>query len=98
MAYTIEPGVFKKFCEKARGLDSSEGGSDSLLKENPTVWVVLLGGTKKADLKDYCFSHDEIRIGWRDWEEVITEETEKLNDKSRAVISVWNHPFLDIVE
>ena len=59
--YKIVPGVFKSFCEKAKEekvQDPSMG-----IKENPTVWNVLLDGSGSSDLKKRCFNNDYIKIG-----------------------------------
>ena len=85
LKYKIEPGVFKKFCDEINKGKISNS-SDVFIKDNPTVWVVILDGTGKSDLKKYCFENGEIRIGWTDWPKVITEDTERLTDKSKAIL------------
>lgn len=86
LSYQIVPGLFKKFCDEARNRAVTVKSARTDIKENPTVWCVLLDGTGHSQLKTYCFAHDEIRIGWRDWEERITEDTKRLNDKTRAIL------------
>ena len=84
--YQIVPGVFKKFCDEARKRAVTIRSARTDIKENPTIWCVLLDGTGPSKLKTHCFSNDEIRIGWRDLEERITEDTKRLNDKTRAIL------------
>lgn len=66
--YHIEPGVFKRFCEKAGAKDIKVSlGSDGIEGEfNSKVWHVLLDGTGRSELKERCFEEGTIRIGW-DW-------------------------------
>ena len=86
LTYQIVPGLFKKFCDEARNRAVTVKSALSKIKENPTVWCVLLDGTGHSELKSHCFDHGEIRIGWRDWGERITEDTERLNDITRAIL------------
>ncbi len=84
--YQIVPGVFKKFCDEARKRAVTIQSAQANIKKNPTIWCVLLDGTGPSELKSHCFANDEIRIGWRDLEERITEDTKRLNDKTRAIL------------
>ncbi len=92
LTYKKESGIFKKFCETARRGKIQE--SSLPLRENPKVWVVLLDGSGQSELKKYCFSHDEIRIGWPECEDTVTKDTPNLNDKERAIL----HNFQDRME
>lgn len=86
LSYQIVPGLFKQFCDEAKNRAVRIQSALTDIKANPTIWCVLLDGTGHSELKSYCFDHNEIRIGWRDWEERITEDTKKLNDKTRAIL------------
>lgn len=85
VGYTIEPGVFKSFCSAARkktviAKDDTPDVSDA------RVWCVLLDGAGVSALKTRCFKEGSIRIGWHESPEIITEETEGLNDKVRRIL------------
>ena len=58
ISYTIEPGVFKKFCDVARTPENME------IDHNAQVWFVRLNGVGKNDLKDECFKEETIRFNW----------------------------------
>ena len=63
LGYSIENGVFKDFCERAKAIKvHTDHGSQ--IKENPHIWGMILGGTGMTGLKRNCFDHGEIRLGW----------------------------------
>ncbi|WP_241994007.1 AAA family ATPase [Mesobacillus foraminis] len=82
--YEYASGIFKKFCEKAKGIKVQTSSLE--IRENPVVWNLLLGGTGQTDLKKDCFQNDYIKIGWANVDEKVTDETEKLNDKERRIL------------
>lgn len=82
--YTIKDGVFKDFCDRASKKKTSSSGVN--VGENVRVWNVILGGNDDPDLKQRCFNEGTIRIGWHKSPEVITDETEGLNDKERRIL------------
>ncbi len=62
ISYAVQPGVFKSLCADASRdavVDESLG-----VREGAQIWKVSIGRTGKADLRDYCFEHNEVRIGW----------------------------------
>ena len=63
LGYTIEDGVFKAFCKRAKAVKVQALG-ESKMKEQPRIWGMLLGGTGMTDLKKQCFANNEIRLGW----------------------------------
>lgn len=63
LGYSIENGVFKDFCERAKAI-KVHTDHDSQIKENPHIWGMILGGTGMTGLKRNCFDHGEIRLGW----------------------------------
>lgn len=81
--YTVKDGVFKEFCERASKKTSSIGVN---VGENARVWNVILGGNDDPELKQRCFNEGTIRIGWNTFPEVITDETEGLNNKERRIL------------
>ena len=72
IGYTIEDGIFKDFCKKAKTIkvQSTRG---QLMKAQPRIWGMILGGTGQTGLKQECFEKGEIRLGWS---EVSDEEAE----------------------
>lgn len=58
ISYTIESGVFKKFCDIAGTPENME------IDHNAQVWFVRLNGVGKNDLKEECFKEGTIRFSW----------------------------------
>lgn len=85
IGYKIEPGVFKSFCTSARK-KAVITKDDTLDVDNARVWCVLLDGAGVSELKKRCFKEGTIRIGWHESPEIITENTEGLNDKVRRIL------------
>lgn len=72
IGYTIEDGVFKKFCKRAKAIKVQMTGKE-LMKTHPRIWGMILGGTGQTELKRECFEKGEIRLGWS---EVSDEDVE----------------------
>jgi hypothetical protein len=83
--YEYASGVFKKFCEAAKKV-KVQTSSSLILRENPTVWNVLLGGAGQNKLKRECFDKGYIKIGWSKADEVITDESENLNSIEKRML------------
>ena len=62
LSYTIEDGIFKKFCQNAQKLKLDN--SSFLKKDNPKIWGLYLGGVGATELKKECFDNDIIRLGF----------------------------------
>lgn len=78
--YSIEDGMFKKFCERASlPVSSSKVADDYGLNKNPVVWKVSLEGTGDNPTRTDCLENNHIRIGWDRYGEVITDDTEFTN-------------------
>lgn len=78
--YSVEDGIFKKFCERASLPISSTKAADNYgLNKNPIVWKVSLEGTGDNPTRTECLENDHIRIGWDRYGEVITDDTEFTN-------------------
>lgn len=75
ISYTIEPGVFKKFCDVARTPENME------IDHNAQVWFVRLNGVGKNDLKDECFKEETIRFNW---------ENENVDDSYKKWFNMMN--------
>ena len=85
IGYTIEAGIFKKFCHTAskKAIIATEDMPDV---SNAKVWCVLLDGGQVSDLKKKCFEEGNIRIGWYEQSEIITDDTKGLSDKARRIL------------
>jgi 5-methylcytosine-specific restriction endonuclease McrBC GTP-binding regulatory subunit McrB len=87
LAYKIEPGIFKKFCETA-GTKTLKI-SNVYIKEMPQVWCVILqdrSGCEHNKLKQRCFSNNYVKIGWPEQDSVSEHEIEKFNPLENAII------------
>ncbi|MCM1579706.1 MAG: AAA family ATPase [Ruminococcus sp.] len=73
--YDIQPGVFKRFCEKAISSVIKQQDDDTGFNGNPTVWKVSLEGSGDNPTRTECMENGHIRIGWDEYGETITEET-----------------------
>ena len=85
IGYTIEAGIFKKFCHIAskKTIIATEDMPDV---SNAKVWCVLLDGGGVSNLKKKCFQNANIRIGWDKAPEIITDDTKGLSDKARRIL------------
>lgn len=86
IGYKIEPGLFKTFCNEASNKKIKDDGNDITDTAKNKVWCVLLDGTGISDLKKECFEQETVRIGWKDYPEVIDFETERLTENSRRIL------------
>ena len=60
--YSVKPGVFKRFCERAnRPLAMKK--EDYGVCDNPTIWKVSLQGTGDNPVRTDCLKNGHIRIG-----------------------------------
>lgn len=73
--YSVEPGVFKKFCERAQRPGSVQT-EDFGINDNPNVWKVSLWGTGDNPVRTECLKNGHIRIGWDSYGKDITDETD----------------------
>lgn len=71
VTYTVEDGLFKTFCERARTPITL---ADYEINDHPTVWKVSLNGTGPNQIRTECLENGHIRIGWDSYGPVITEE------------------------
>ena len=58
VAYKIDPGIFKKFCESARKSTVKTDKFD--IPDNANIWKV----TVRSEVKEDCFENNRVRIGW----------------------------------
>lgn len=73
--YEISKGIFKTFCLKAQVPVTETQQTPYGFSEMPSIWKVSLASTGENWLRDYCMDHGCIRIGWDEYGEEITDET-----------------------
>ena len=88
--YSVQPGMFKKFCEKAaRPITTSTSTGDLGIGENATVWKVSLWGTGDNEVRTECLANGHIRIGWDQYGKDITDGTDFSVDGGRVVLNAF---------
>ena len=87
IAYEVQDGVFKEFCEKAKG-PSLEEAKDYGLNKNPTIWKVSLEGTGDNRTRTYCFDNGCIRVGFDSYGENIVDDTD-FKDGGKNVLTAF---------
>lgn len=88
--YSIQPGMFKKFCEKAdRPIAVSTNTADLGIGENATIWKVSLWGTGDNEIRSECLANGHIRIGWDQYGKDITDGTDFSADGGRVVLNAF---------
>ena len=90
LGYSIEDGVFKAFCRRAKTINIQAKGRVKI-KDNPRIWVMLLGGPGMTSLKEECFSKNEVRIGWTEIEDVDWEDDEIISWRSRQMLYAFTY-------
>ena len=87
--YDIEAGVFKSFCEKALA-HASSGEKDVFgFNSNPSVWKVSLDGTGDNPVREECLQNGHIRIGWDEYGQEITDETDFSSRGGKSVLNAF---------
>ncbi|WP_336606771.1 McrB family protein [Campylobacter sp. RM9334] len=74
--YKIENGIFKDLCIRASNISQEFNNEDNLFDNTTNIWKISLGAKVRADthaLQDFCFSNNQIRIGWGDTRQINTE-------------------------
>ena len=88
--YSVQPGVFKKFCEKAeRPAVARTSTIDFGIRENATIWKVSLWSTGDNEVRSECLNNGHIRIGWDQYGKDITDETDFSEDGGRIVLNAF---------
>lgn len=85
IGYTIEPGIFKKFCDEAskKKIVTNDETPDI---SNARVWCVLLDRAGESELKKKCFEEGSVRIGWKDDPVIIEDDTEGLTADAKKML------------
>ncbi len=73
LEYSIEPGVFKRFCDRA-GSVTNEEAEDYGFNKEPVVWKVSLSKTYDNPVREECLKNNHIRIGWDSYGPEITDD------------------------
>lgn len=88
--YSVQPGIFKKFCEKAdRPVSVHASTGDIGIRENATIWKVSLWSTGDNEVRTECLQNGHIRIGWDQYGKDITDETDFTEDGGRIVLNAF---------
>lgn len=78
LEYTVEPGVFKAFCDMADSPSRKEYG-DYGFNSSPTVWKISLAGTYDNPVRTECMQNDHIRIGWDEYGPELADDMDYAN-------------------
>ena len=89
LEYTIESGVFKKFCEKA-GMPKKNNKDSYELNSSPCVWKVSLERTYENPTRRDCLDNNHIRIGWDEYGEELADNTDYYNGGKAILNSYYN--------
>ena len=88
--YSVQPGIFKKFCEKAdQPVSVRMNANDLGVRENATIWKVSLEGTGDNPTRTECMKNNHIRIGWDEYGKDITDETDFSKHGGRVVLNAF---------
>lgn len=88
--YSVQSGMFKKFCEKAdRPIAVSTSVGDLGIRDDATIWKVSLEGTGDNPTRAECMQNDHIRIGWDDYGKDITDETDFSKQGGSVVLNAF---------
>ncbi len=62
VGYTVEPGVFKKFCDDAKTIQSNETGT--LINAQAQIWKLTIMSGEMNPVKQECFHEGNARMGF----------------------------------
>lgn len=86
--YSVQPGLFKKFCDRA-ALPLSSGTTTPIIDEGAAIWKVSLQGTGDNEVRRECLKNGHIRIGWDGYGKDISDETDFSKDGGRVVLNAF---------
>lgn len=86
--YSVQPGVFKRFCEKAER-PAATATTNYGIGDSPNIWKVSLEGTGDNPTRTECLENNHIRIGWDDYGKDITDETDFSVSGGRVVLNAF---------
>ena len=89
VTYEIEDGVFKRLCEAAER--SKLVGNQYGISPDADVWKVSLKRTGDNDVRKDCMEKDYIRIGWDEYGDEISDETDWsiCNGKGKQILDAY---------
>ena len=88
--YSVQPGIFKKFCEKAECPISVHARAEDLgISKNATIWKVSLWSTGDNEVRTECLQNNHIRIGWDQYGKDITDKTDFSVDGGSVVLNAF---------
>lgn len=89
VTYEIEPGIFKKLCDEADKPFSTK--KDIEISDDATIWKVSLYGAGDNPVRRDCMKNGYIRIGWDEYGENITEQTDwsVFNGEGRNILNAF---------
>lgn len=78
LKYSVKPGVFKRFCERADIASASPNGVtvDYGFNRDPVVWKVSLRATGDNPIRKECMENGHIRIGWEDYGKELSDDVD----------------------
>ena len=68
--YSVQPGLFKIICDRAR--ENKKVMKDLGVRSEANVWKLSIGD---LSTRQYCFAHNQIRVGWGETGDLSLEET-----------------------
>lgn len=90
--FVIEKGVFVELCDAAR--QNPEQDAELGVREDAAVWKLSIGELKgEIDTREYCFTHNEMRIGWPDAGNLTTLDYRShpaLSAKNKSALSAFS--------
>lgn len=90
LSYIVEDGVFKDFCRHANIVNvQTKGGLK--IKDQPRIWVMILGGPDLTPLKKECFNKNEVRIGWHEVEDGQWSDDESLSWRAKQMLHAFTY-------
>ncbi len=88
--YSVQPGIFKAFCEIAgRPVLADKSADDFGIRNNATVWKVSLEGTYDNPTRTECLDNGHIRIGWDSYGKDITDATDFTAHGGRDILNAF---------
>ncbi|ENU83029.1 hypothetical protein F974_01861 [Acinetobacter sp. CIP 102159] len=70
ISYSVQPGLFKIICDRAR--ENKKVMKDLGVRSEANVWKLSIGD---LSTRQYCFAHNEIRVGWGETGDLSLKET-----------------------
>lgn len=88
--YEIKAGAFKEFCDKALKPIIKNDDIKLPVNSNPTIWKVSLKGTGDNEIRRECLDNNHIRIGWDEYGETISDDTEYTRGGKAVLNAFYN--------